>query len=493
MQVTKIAKTTIDKPRVIAYGRVSTNKLEQEYSLENQTKYWNRRFTNNDSVVYVGLFTDRGISGKKMTRKGLNEVLDRARSGEVDEIHTKSITRFARNYTELIAVIRELRDMGIPVIFDKEGMNTLDPKCNLLLNVMSSIAEEEIKSMSKNVKWAARKRFADGIVELTRIYGYDYTHGCLTINEKEAECVRLIFKLYLEGKGSMAIVRILNESEYKPIYAKKWGRATINKMLRNEKYMGDALLQKNLNDLGVRVKNTGQEPQYYIEDSHQAIISKEDFQRVQELLVENAERYHKADTCKRYLLSSKIKCGMCGASYKRKTYAKGQTYESIKWTCMVKDQYGKGRCGNHEIKDEIIIPLVISAYNECVENKYKYSSVNSEENTLNELLATEQELGSLRVKGYITEASFKEQKARLLEKIRIQEQIVKAVKYKNFDVGKLKKSEVLTQEMVDFMVSATVSEDWTVEFEFANGYKTKRTYTNGRSGNVNGKLCKLKA
>ncbi len=493
MQITKIPKTTIDKPRVIAYGRVSTNKLEQEYSLENQTRYWNKRFTNNDSCIYVGLYTDRGISGKKMSRKGLNEVLSKARAGEVDEVYTKSITRFARNYTELTTVIRELRDMGIPIIFDKEGINTLDPKCNLLLNVMSSVAEEEIKSMSKNVKWAARKRFANGSIELTKIYGYDYNHGVLTINEKEAECVRLIFKLYLDGHGIVSIVKILNETDYKPVYAEKWGRPTINKMLRNEKYIGDSLLQKNLNDLGVRTKNVGQEPQYYIENSHQSIISKDDFLKVQEILYQRERRYHKKYTSNRYLLSAKIKCGTCGATYKRKTIAKGKSYESIKWTCSTKDEYGRDHCGNHEIKDEIITALVISAFNECVENKYNYSSASNEEMILKNLIATEQELSNLRVKGYISETSFKEQKAIILQKIRIQEQIVKTVKYKDLDIGRLKKSAILTQEIADFLVSATVNEDWTVEFEFANGYKTKRTYTNGRAGNVNGKLCKLKA
>lgn len=152
MQITKRPMTVKKKPRVCAYARVSTDKLDQANSLVAQSDYWNRRFMDNPDVDYVGLFTDDGISGKYMkNRKGLNDLIALARNGDIDAIYVKSISRFARNYTEITAIIRELRDMGVPIVFEKENINTLDPKCNLILSVMSSMAEEELNSMRKTL------------------------------------------------------------------------------------------------------------------------------------------------------------------------------------------------------------------------------------------------------------------------------------------------------------------------------------------------------
>ncbi|MCM1224266.1 MAG: recombinase family protein [Lachnospiraceae bacterium] len=306
--ITEIPKIEKGKPRVCAYVRVSTDKDEQEDSFAVQSEYWTKRFSTDETVEYVGLFTDEGISGKKMkNRKGLLALLDKARSGGIDRIYTKSISRFARNYTEIIAVIRELREKGIPIIFEKENINTLDPKCNLMLSVMSSLAEEELRSMSKNQKWAARKRFASGSVELSRIYGYDYADGKLTVNPETAKIVKRIFELFLNGLGSEKIAKALECEGYATMRGgEHWSRATILRILKNEKYIGDSLLQKNYMDEHGKTKNRGELPQYYVENTHEPIISREDFEAVKRILDERYRKYRLGvGHCNSYLMSGK--------------------------------------------------------------------------------------------------------------------------------------------------------------------------------------------
>lgn len=495
MMVTKTHAVEKKKIRACAYVRVSTKKEEQHYSFVTQSEYWQKKLGENEEFEYVGLFTDEGISGKSMkNRKGLNEMLDKALKGEIDRIYTKSISRFSRNYTELTATIRELRDMGIPIIFEREGINTLDPKCGLLLSILASLAEEELISMSKNLQWAARKRFANGSVELARIYGYRMIDKQLVINPEEAEFVKMIFRLYLEGNGVVKIARMMDESGFKPIMGgSKWGKSTIRDMLSNEKYIGDSLLQKTCGTLHKRRLNRGELPQYYIENSHEPIISKEDFAKVQEKLHESYLKYNLGvDYSVRYPLSGKIKCGVCGSNYHRKTCAKGKTYECRKWSCVVKDQRSKAACESHDIKDEVIEKLLVEAFNECLDKQCRHSGVESERDKLQELLKSERELKELRVKGYINESHYKNETERVISDIHKQEELLKAISSQNMNTSKYMKSAEFTKDMADFLVQATVK-DWEVTFRFANGYETTRKYTNGRAGNVNGKLCKHKA
>lgn len=497
MEITKIPMREKVKPKVGVYVRVSTKKEEQEYSFALQSEYWNRRFANDADVEYIGLFSDEGISGKMMrNRKGLNKLLDLARSGGVDRIYTKSISRFARNYTELLAVARELRDMGIPLIFEKENINTLDPKCGLILTVMSSLAEQELISMSKNQQWAARKRFANGSIELTRIYGYAFSRGKFTVIPEEAAVVKEIFGLYLQGNGIDKISKILAKRGYKTVHGStEWSRKTVVGMLKNEKYTGNCLLQKNICEMKTKKVNRGELPQYYIENSHEAIISQEDFDAVQRIMGEKVARFHPSgiyNSANRYHLSGKIKCGICGATFKRKTIAKGKTYESIKWSCMTKEGKGKAVCPAHEIKNDVLERLIVEAYNESLDKQYAYSGAESEYARLRELLATEQELKSLHAKGYVSDELYRNENEKILNEIKNREATIQALHSKKMSNKRFEKSTVFTKDMADFLIKATV-QDWTVTFEFANGYKTTKKYTNGRAGNVNGKLCKHKA
>jgi len=493
--ITKLPVEKKAKPRVCAYVRVSTNKEEQEDSFAAQSAYWDGKFKNNPEVEYVGLFTDDGISGKHMkNRKGLNALIEKVRNGEIDAVYTKSISRFARNYTEITAVIREFRDMCVPIIFEKESINTLDPTSGLILSVMASLAEEELNSMSMNQSWAIRKKFAKGEMQLVRINGYDKKDGKLIIDPERAEVVKHIYELYLEGNGVVKICNILEREGCKTLLGKsKWCKSAVSSILRNEKYIGDCLLQKTYCNLNGQYKNDGILPKYYVEDTHEAIISREIYEQVQKMRQENVARYHPGNTEKRfYPLSAKIICGNCGATYSRKTCAKGTSYASIKWSCRTKDQQTKAACDSHDIKDDVITKLFIEAYNECVDSKFESSDVANEEEKLRLLLQTEKELKELHIKGYISDIRYREETEKLLGRIEEQEKTVRALKSRTVNVKKLEKSAELTQSMADFLIKATVK-DWMVTFEFANGYTVTKSYTNGRAGNVNGKLCKHKA
>lgn len=497
MEVTKIPKQKAQKPKIGVYVRVSTKREEQEDSFTFQSQYWNKRFENDSSIEYVGLFADEGISGKSMkNRKGLNSLLKKAKRGEIDKIYTKSISRFARNYTDLLTVVHELRDLGVPIIFEKENIDTLDPKCNLVLTIMSSLAEQELISMSQNQKWAARKRFAEGSIELSRILGYEYKKGKLTIIPEEAAIVRRIYELYLQGNGVEKISVILKDEGYLTVHGStEWKKATLATILKNEKYTGNSLLQKNVYDLKVRKKNKGEAPQYYVENSHEAIISMEDFQKVQEMMREKAEKFHPNGldySIRKYPLSGKIKCGICGSRYKRKTAAKGTTYECIKWVCLVKEIKGKKTCDSHEIKNVVLEKLLTEAYNECLDKNFEYSGLAEEYKKLKSLLETERELKALHVKGYISDVKYKAESTKILDEIKTREQTIQTLQSNKMLEKQFTKSAVFTKDMADFLIQATVK-DWKITFEFANGIKITKSYTNGRAGNVNGKLCKRKA
>ncbi|MCM1224267.1 MAG: zinc ribbon domain-containing protein [Lachnospiraceae bacterium] len=187
----------------------------------------------------------------------------------------------------------------------------------------------------------------------------------------------------------------------------------------------------------------------------------------------------------------KIVCGICGTKFVRKTCAKGKTYETVKWSCGFKDRRGKAECASNDIKDDVIERLLIEAYNECVDAKFSCSDAATEENRLKVLLAAEREMRGLYAKGYLSDERYKTESERLLMKIREQEQLIKKLRTQSISADRHKKSATLTQEIADFLISAKVM-DWKVTFEFANGYITTKSYTNGRSGNVNGKLCKHK-
>lgn len=272
------------KLRVAAYARVSTEKEEQEHSLEAQTDYFETYIKENSRWEFVGLYVDDGISGLSYhNRDGFNRMVADTISGKIDLIITKSLSRFARNTVDALMTIRKLKAEGVGVFFQKEDINTLDSKGEFMLTLMSSFAEEESRSISDNVTWGKRKQFADGFytVPFAHFLGYDrgIEKGEFVINEHEARIVRFIYMLALEYYSPNSIAKLLMELEIpSPSGKKVWQTSTVESILANEKYKGDARLQKKFT-VDFRTKkrkiNEGELPQYYVTGGHAPIIAPE--------------------------------------------------------------------------------------------------------------------------------------------------------------------------------------------------------------------------
>ena len=336
--------------KVCAYVRVSTDHREQMNSLENQTQYYERLISSNPDYEYRGIFSDAGISGAKENRPGFIAMMEKARSGEVDLIITKSISRFARNTLLLLKYVRELRDIGVGVIFEEEMVNTLKSEGELLLTVLAAVAEEERKSVRGNVRWAMENKCKRGevMVDANRLLGYDKdAQGNLVINEGQAAIVRQIYRLYLEGISGYQIARILNDQNI-PTYTKKpWSSQRILRIISNEKYTGDCMMQKSfVNDNGRQIINRGQRAKYLIENNHPAIIDRKDWEAAQQI---RESRRKKA-----YPLRSMLRCPFCGASLTRVVHQ----HRWVSWICATYLRKGKAKCPGMRIADGVLQEIV---------------------------------------------------------------------------------------------------------------------------------------
>src|SRR5574344_1604972 len=276
MMHTGLPCNAVVKKRVAGYARVSTDSEEQQTSYEAQVDYYTNYIQSKPEWEFVRVYTDEGISALNTKhRDGFNEMIQDALDGKIDLIVTKSVSRFARNTVDSLTTVRKLKEKGIEIFFEKENIWTFDSKGELLITIMSSLAQEESRSISENVTWGQRKRFADGKVSMPykQFLGYEKGEdGTPVINEEEAAIVRLIYRLFLEGKTPAGICRYLEHQDIPtPSGKQKWSQTTVDSILRNEKYTGDALLQKKFTTdfLTKKMKvNEGEVPQYYVEKSH---------------------------------------------------------------------------------------------------------------------------------------------------------------------------------------------------------------------------------
>lgn len=315
-----------EKIRVAAYARVSTEQDEQQNSYEAQVSYYTHFINSNPDWEFVGIFSDEGITGTNTKkRNGFNQMVDIALSGGIDLILTKSISRFARNTVDALQVVRKLRAMNIEVWFEKENLHTLDPKCEMLLTIMSSLAQEESRSISENVRWGQRRSMEKGNVNIPYKHFLGYRKGAdgrPEIVEEEAVVIRRIYKLFLDGYTINDIAKKLTaEGVSTPTGRAKWSVSTVRSILTNEKYRGDALLQKTyIADFLTKEKrkNHGEIKQYLVENSHDPIIDPETFDRVQTKIA-------RFTTNRRFNHSSSpfancLVCGDCGEYYGHKVW-----------------------------------------------------------------------------------------------------------------------------------------------------------------------------
>ena len=362
------------KKRVAAYARVSTEHEEQQSSYEAQVDYYTRKITERSDWAFVEVYTDKGISGTNTKkREGFNRMIRDALDGKIDLILTKSVSRFARNTVDTLTTIRKLKERGVAVYFEEQSIDTLDGKGELLITIMSSIAQEESRSISDNVTWGQRKRFADGKVSLgyKQFLGFEKGEdGLPKVVEEEARIVRYIYRSFMMGKTGSHIARTLTEAGIPtPGGKKQWQASTIMSILQNEKYKGAALLQKSftVDFLEKRMKvNEGEVPQYYIEHSHEAIIDPLEHDRVQlEISRRKALDRHYSSA---HLFSSKVICGECGGFFGRKVWHSTDTYKNYIWQCNEKYRQ-KQKCGTPHFQEEELKRRFIDAYNQRAEIK----------------------------------------------------------------------------------------------------------------------------
>ncbi|MBR2259886.1 MAG: recombinase family protein [Blautia sp.] len=343
------------KRKVAGYARVSTDQEEQQTSYEAQVDYYTNYIQGREDWEFVRVYTDEGISATSTKhREGFQEMVQDALSGAIDLIVTKSVSRFARNTVDSLTTIRKLKEHGTEVYFEKENIWTFDSKGELLLTIMSSLAQEESRSISENVRWGQRKKFSDGKYSLNykHFLGYDKGEdGRLVVNEEQAAIVRRIFGMFLAGHTPFQIAKTLTaEGIPTPAGKKQWSYTTVRRVLSNETYMGDKLLQKtySIDFLSKdRLKNHGQVPQYYVEGDHEAIILPETFRRVQDEL----ERRKGCHATGGSIFSGKIYCGECGQIYGSKVWHSNDPYRKVVWRCNGK-YAGEKKCATPTITED---------------------------------------------------------------------------------------------------------------------------------------------
>lgn len=465
------AKQNISKS-CCAYIRVSTDKDDQEESYYCQQQYWQKKLANEPDTQFLGVFGDEGISGKYMkNRPQFLEMIKQAKLGNINTIYTKSFARFGRNFNETISTIRELRNIGVTVVFENDNLNTASMNDELLLKLKSILAEEYSKTNKKNVTWSARKRYSEGSVELnSQIMGYDFKNGKLTINEEQAKIVKLIFSLRDEGMGFNAISNYLMRNKIPTATGKQtWSPSVIKRMLLNEKYIGDALLQKKYTDDNFKQQiNKGEVKQYYVENDHEPIISKEQFYRVKQKIYELALKYPTKKDTIRYELSGKIKCAKCGKSYKRVTNVAAKNVSPITWTCYTKFKQGISICDSPSINDDLIKAIIVDAYNEYLTTPKHNEQTRNIEEELKRLKETETNLRELFIKGVYNINQYNKQIQKIKKKfIELDQLLSKAQGYEFYK----KNGQQITgysPEIVNDHIEQILIDSWQIKVQFKN-------------------------
>ncbi|WP_345890311.1 recombinase family protein [Streptococcus sp. k-402] len=362
---------------------MSTDQDEQLSSYENQVNYYREYILKHEDYELVDIYADEGISATNTKKRdAFNRLIQDCRGGKVDRILVKSISRFARNTLDCIKYVRELKELGIGVTFEKENIDSLDSKGEVLLTILSSLAQDESRSISENSTWGIRKKFERGVVQVntTNFMGYDKDEkGNLIINHEQAKVVRYIFDRFLEGYSPEFISKELRELEIPGCTGKaKWCPSAIWKMLQNEKYKGDALLQKTYTVdflTKKRIYNDGQVNQYYIENNHEPILDREKWEIVQ-LEIARRKKFREQHKLQFYIMqkennsfTTKVFCAECGSAFGRKNWTTSRGKRKV-WQCnnryRIKGQVG---CLNNHIDEEMLEKAVMMAVSILKENR----------------------------------------------------------------------------------------------------------------------------
>lgn len=431
MKEVKIIKADRDKSRikrgkvdellrVAAYCRVSTDSEDQLSSYISQKIYYTDLIKKNKDWIFAGIYADEAITGTQIAkREEFQKMIRDCMNGEIDMIITKSISRFARNTLDTLKYVRKLKDKDIAVYFEDEKINTLTMDGELLLVVLSSVAQQEVENISLNVKKGLKMKMRRGeLVGFQGCLGYDYhpENKTLTVNEEEAKVVRYIFKRYVEGAGGSVIGRELEEKGFKTRLGNStWMPTTILGIIKNEKYKGDLLLGKTFTVDPIskrRLENLGEEDKFYIRNHHEPIISEELFDKAQEILNRRNNKHgnkkrHKYS--RKYAFSCLLECGFCKGTLCRRTWHSGSQYNKIIWQCVTATKKGKKYCPQCKGIPETAIEKaflesyrflcdsnknVLAEFLVTMEDTLKVSSVNKE------LIEVEKEIADVEKKKY---------------------------------------------------------------------------------------------
>lgn len=365
--------------RVAAYCRVSTEQEEQQNSYQVQIAYYTDLINRKKEWTLAGIFADEGISGTQTKKRTeFNRMIRMCKNKKIDLVITKSISRFARNTVDCLEYVRQLKDLGIGVIFEKESINTLTMTSEFMIALYGSFAQAESESISKNVSWGKEKAYREGRVtfQYKHLLGYKKgADGKPEIVPDEAETVKLIFKMYLDGYTLLNIAQTLTEQNRLTATGKKiWSKGEVQRILKNEKYVGDALLQKTFTVDCIThkvVKNNGERPMYLVTDHHAPIVDRDTFNRVQQELARRSSKRKISDKTKteqgkysgKYSLSELMICGHCGTPYRRKTWIKNGEKLAV-WRCISRLEHSKKYCPDSPtIKEESLHKAIIHAIN----------------------------------------------------------------------------------------------------------------------------------
>lgn len=369
----------IKKIRMAAYCRVSTNHEDQQLSYENQVRFYTDYISNDPKFELANIYADEGLSATNTKkRESFNQMIKDCEEGKIDRIITKSISRFARNTLDCLNYVRKLKELGIGIYFEKENIDTLDSKGEVLLTILSSLAQDESRSISENSQWGIKRRFEQGQVYVNHNKFLGYTkddEGNLVIDKEQAKVVKRIYREFIQGYGVNQIIRRLEADKIKNGNNRyKWYSSNIYQILSNEKYKGDALLQKTFTvDFlsKTRLRNKGQVPKYYVEDNHEAIIDKDtwecsqlELKRRQDFVSSHRMQKYDHDFEKRPL-AGRIICGTCGRAYKRTSW----NYKSPRgvkygWHCIDKyPEKGIKKCKNRFVDENTMFRVCVDAYN----------------------------------------------------------------------------------------------------------------------------------
>lgn len=345
------------KKRVAAYARVSSGKDAMLHSLSAQISYYSDYIQRRPEWEYIGVYADEALTGTKEERPEFQRLLADCRAGKVDMIITKTISRFARNTMTLLKTTRELKDIGVTVFFERESLYSDSADGEMILTLLAAVAQEESRATSDNCKWRIRNRFKQGdIVSLRFMYGYHIKKGVIELNPEEAEIVHRIFCLYLDGTGCSAIAKQLKASSTPTLRGGKWTAKRVIDILKNEKYAGNALLQKKYVVDHISKKesyNYGQLPRYFVEGTHTPVVEPTVFDAAQAQLENNRVKNNIAKKpADRYLFTGMITCEACGKAYIRKT-----RNGIINWQCNTYLREGYKACPAKQIPNHTLFSV----------------------------------------------------------------------------------------------------------------------------------------